>query len=71
MTKFILDGGGEMGMEEKHDDFFREIINSFTGCSEIKILCVYFAVPDELVSEKHPIYAEYFKRNNVDKKKLN
>ncbi len=31
---------------------------------------MYFAVPDELVKEKHKIYVEYFKRTNIDNKKI-
>jgi len=64
MTKFILHGGGEGGGDESHDAFFKEIINSLPKNGG-KILCVYFAVPDELVKEKHKVYEEYFKRNNL------
>lgn len=68
MTKFILHGGGEGQGGEIHDDFFREIIRSLPG--EAKVLCVYFAVPDELVLEKHEVYINFFLRNNIKNKSI-
>ena len=68
MTKFILHGGGEGGGDSSHDDFFKEIINSLP--QRAKVLCVYFAVPDNLVVEKHVVYVEYFDRNNAEGKDI-
>ncbi len=68
MTKFILHGGGEGLGGKEHDAFFREIINNLPD--KAKVLCVYFAVPDELVLEKHKVYVDFFDRNNVDKKEI-
>ncbi len=68
MTKFILHGGGEGQGGKEHDAFFREIIKNLP--KQARVLCVYFAVPDELVQEKHKVYVEYFKRNNLDDKKI-
>ncbi len=68
MTKFILHGGGEGGGNELHDDFFCEIVKNLP--EEAKVLCVYFAVPDELVEEKHRAYEEYFSRCNKNGKAI-
>jgi peptidase E len=68
MTKFILHGGGEGRGEQAHDGFFREIIKYLP--KKAKVLCVYFAVPDEQVEEKHQVYVDFFSRNNVDNKKI-
>ena len=69
MTKFILHGGGEGQGGKEHDAFFKEIIDSLP-IDGGKILCVYFAVPDELVQEKHKVYVKYFKKNNLEKKEI-
>lgn len=68
MTKFILHGGGEGQGGEIHDYFFKEIIKSLPQKS--KVLCVYFAVPDELVLEKHKVYVDFFSKNNVNNKEI-
>lgn len=68
MTKFILHGGGEGGGGVEHDDFFREIINSLPKKSTV--LCVYFAIPDDRVTEKHAVYVDYFTRNNTENKDI-
>jgi peptidase E len=68
MTKFILHGGGEGQGEKEHDAFFREIIDNLPN--KAKVLCVYFAVPDESVKEKHKVYVDFFKRNNTDRKEI-
>ena len=68
MTKFILHGGGEAKGGREHDAFFREIIKNLPN--RAKVLCVYFAVFDELVDEKHKVYVDFFERNNIDKKEI-
>ena len=68
MTKFILHGGGEAQGGVEHDDFFREIIDNLPR--KAKVLCVYFAVPDELVKEKYRVYVDFFSRNNHDGKEI-
>jgi peptidase E len=68
MTKFILHGGGEGRGGKEHDAFFSEIINNLPD--EAKVLCVYFAVPDELVLEKHKVYVDFFNRNNAEDKEI-
>jgi peptidase E len=68
MTKFIFHGGGEGRGEDAHDGFFREIIDNLPN--KAKVLCVYFAVPDEQVEEKHQVYVDFFSRNNADNKEI-
>jgi len=68
-TKFILHGGGEGDGDKKHNDFFKEIVDSLPKEGG-NILCVYFAVPDEMVKEKHKVYIEYFKRVNATGKMI-
>ncbi len=70
MTKYILHGGGEGAGGDEHDDFFRAIIKSLPQ-EDLKILCVYFAVPDELVLEKHKVYVDFFTKNNTSNKNIN
>ncbi len=68
MTKFILHGGGEGQGGETHDDFFCEIVKNLP--QKANVLCVYFAVPDELVEQKHRVYENYFSRNNMKNKEI-
>jgi peptidase E len=68
MTKFILHGGGEMQRNEQHDEFFREFISNLPR--EAKVLLVYFAITDEEIPQKHPIYEDYFIENNFENKKI-
>lgn len=68
MTKFILHGGGEGQSGKAHDGFFREIIKHLPQRSTV--LCVYFAVPDDQVKEKHEVYKDYFSRNNLYNKDI-
>jgi len=65
MTKFILHGGGEMKRNEEHDKSFKEFIKDLPD--KAKVLLVYFAVEDDLVASKHPIYEEYFQENAGEK----
>jgi peptidase E len=69
MTKYILHGGGEGAGGDEHDDYFRTIIESLPQ-EDLKILCVYFAVPDELVLEKHKVYVDFFTKNNISDKNI-
>jgi peptidase E len=69
MTKFILHGGGEGQGGAIHDDFFKTIIESLPQ-TDLKILCIYFAVPDDLVLEKHKVYEDFFAKNNVAQKNI-
>jgi hypothetical protein len=69
MTKYILHGGGAGAGGDEHDDFFRAIIKSLPQ-EDLKILCVYFAVPDELVLEKHKVYVYFFVKNNTNYKNI-
>lgn len=65
MTKFILHGGGEMKRTAQHDKSFKEFIKNLPD--NAKVLLVYFAVEDELVASKHPVYEEYFRENSSGK----
>ncbi len=66
MTKFILHGGGETQNPEKHNDFFREIIKNLPD--EAKVLIAYFAVPEDGIASRHPVYEKYFQDNANGKK---
>lgn len=54
-----------MEQNKKHEEFFEEFIKNLP--KKAKVLCVYFAVPDELVKEKHPVYKKYFSTLKGDK----
>ena len=45
-TKFILHGGNSSKKSENNEKFFHEIINSVDS-NEVKILCIYFARPED------------------------
>jgi len=54
-----------MQRNKKHEESFKEFIRSLPN--EAKILVVYFAVEDELVSKKHLTYKRYFEDLAGDK----
>lgn len=68
MTRYILHGGGEGQGGKDHDAFFQEIIKNLP--KKARVLCVYFAVPDELTYEKHLVYIDFFARNNTQQKDI-